>query len=348
MTTPQRSTRALLALGVLALFACSEQATNPNPALLIGEPQSGKGGGGKPGGGGGGGGPAPAAEIAFHDNGSLWVMNADGSGRTQLYSNSCSTSISSWAPFGDGTAATPFRILNWGSCAPEAFIVADVDTAGGSIHVRNVQPIHIAGDWWDTQEASAPHYGQPAWKPETGDEIVLAASWQANPETNEWVSALYVFPTSELPDPAPQLLYQPPPGCPDASYPAWSPDGNSIAFVENCEVGGQAIRAIDRATGTVTTLLSFGVLDGIGTIDWSSSGASIAFSAGQSAYTLRLMPGAAPQLIGSGFGVSWSPDPADSRLAFNSSGKNKIKILNFGTGQVTTLGSGRQPDWRPF
>jgi len=346
-TTLPRSTWALLALGALTMAACSDQAVEPNGSHIAGDALSAKGGGGKPGGGGGkpggGGGSPPAAEIAFHNNGSLWVMNADGSGRVELLPNDCSHSSSSWAPFGNGTAAAPFRIITSSVCGP--MVVADVDTAGGSVNVSNVQQIHIAGDWWDTQEAGSPHYGEPAWAPGTGGEIVLTASWQANAATNEWVSALYVIATSELPNPTSQMLYQPPPGCSDAVYPAWSPDATTIAFVENCEAGGMGIRALDRATETVTDLLELGVLDGIGGIDWSRSGKRLAFSAGQRFYTLLLRTGEHTE-EGSGFGASWSPDVTDSQLAFNTSGKRRIKIIDFATGNLTTLGNGESPEWR--
>ena len=204
MTMLRQLTWGLLATGALTLMACSEQAVAPNDGPVSGDMLAAKGGGGKPGGGGGGGGgggTVASAEIAFHYNGTLYVMNADGAARTALLTNGCSTSSSSWAPVGNGTTAAPFRILNWGNCASEAFTVADVDTTGGSVHVRNIQHIHIAGDWWDTGNAGSPHYGQPAWKPGTGDEVVMSAWYQANAQTNEWVSALYIFAASDLPNP---------------------------------------------------------------------------------------------------------------------------------------------------
>ena len=289
---------------------------------------------------------AASAEIAFHYNGSLWAMNADGAGRTELLSNGCSTSSSSWAPLGNGTTAAPFRLLNWGNCGAEAFTVADVDTTGGSIHVRNIQHIHIAGDWWDTGDAGSPHYGQPAWKPGTGDEVALTASWQADPATNEWVSALYIFATTELPNPAPALLYRPAAGCTDAVNPAWSPDGGSIAFVVSCGAAGDAIKVLDRATGGVTSVLPAGTLDGFGPLDWSPSGEHLAFSAGGSVYTLRLVPGSAPVRVASGFGASWAPGAADARLAFNTTKRSKVSIVDLASGGTTALGSGEQPAWR--
>jgi dipeptidyl aminopeptidase/acylaminoacyl peptidase len=273
-------------------------------------------------------------------------MNADGAARTALLTNGCSTSSSSWAPFGNGTTAAPFRVLNVGICNSEAFAVADVDTAGGAIHARNVQHVHFAGDWWATQDPTARHYGQPAWKPGAGDEIVLAASWQSNPATNEWVSALYIFATTELPNPTPQLLYQAPSGCTDAVRPAWSPDGTSIAFVESCGAAGDGIKVLDRATGGVTTALLHGTLGGFGPLDWSPSGERLGFSAGGSVYTLRLTPGSAPERIASGFGASWSSDAADSRLAFNTTKRSKVSVIDFVTGNTTSLGSGEQPAWR--
>jgi len=50
--------------------------------------------------------------------------------------------------------------------------------------------------------------------------------------------------------------------------------------------------------------------------------------------------------VEAGLGVSWSPDGTDSRLAFNSSEKRKVKIIDFATKNVTTLANGKLPDWR--
>jgi hypothetical protein len=297
-----------------------------------------KGGGGKPG--------APADPVlAFHLNGAMWVMNDDGSNRTQLVQNDCSHSESSWAPTGDGTAADPYRIINSGtfaSCGPG--IVADVDTEGGSVHVTNVQPLDIAGSYWDTQVWGDPVYGSPAWQPGAGTEIALTASWLADPTTNEWVDALYVILTSEIPNPTPQLLYQPPTGC-GVGETAWSPDGTAIAFFESCDPGGSGIKVLERATGILTTLLPFGVLSAFAGLDWSRSGGQLAFGADGMVYTLRLGT-EAPQLIASGLGASWSPDTSDTRLAFNTWNKRKVRIIDFATGSVTTLGNGELPDWR--
>ena len=285
--------------------------------------------------------------ISPWGNGSLLVINADGSGRVAILANDCSHSMSSWAPFGDGTTATPFRIINWGtfaSCGPG--VVADVDTVGGSIQVGNILELNIAGSYWDTQVWGDPVYGQPDWSPGTGAEIALEASWIADAATGEWVSALYVISTSEIPNPTPQLLYQPPAGC-DAVAPAWNPNGTTIAFVEICETGGMRIKALDRTTGNVTTVLPSGSFSGVvGGLDWSPSGERLAFDVDHTVYTLLLDTGEHAE-VGAGQGESWSPDDTDSRLAFNSSGRRKVKIIDFTTGKVTTLGNGELPDWRP-
>ncbi len=347
MTMSLRPTWTLLAVGALALAACSEEVAGPETATTPDTPMLAKGGGGKPGGGGGGGGggPTPTAEIAFHYNGAVWAMNADGSNRTELLTNGCAHSYTSWAPSGSGASSSPFHFINFSICGP--MTIADVDTVGGSVHVGNVQQLHLVGDVYDTGISGAPLYGYPAWSPGNGAEIALTGSWQADPVTNEWRDALYIIAAGDLPNPTPQLLYEPPAGC-GLNGAAWSPDGGMVAWPENCGTGGWAIKAISRATGTVTTLLPAGTLDASGGLTWSRSGDQLAFTTSdQWVYALRLEPGAVPVVVERGLGPSWSPDPQDSQLIFTTSGaKRKLRIFDFTTGTGTTFGNGEFPVWR--
>ncbi len=249
MTMLRQLTWGLLATGALTLMACSEQAVAPNDGPVSGDMLAAKGGGGKPGGGGGGGGgggTVASAEIAFHYNGTLWVMNADGC-RTDRPARQRLFHVELVVGAGrqrHDRSAVPYP--QWGICDPKRspspmwIRLADRFTSATSSTFTSpvtggTQAIRVAR-----------HYGQPAWKPGAGDEIVLSASWQSNPVTNEWVSALYIFATTELPNPTPQLLYQAPSGCTDAVRPAWSPDGGSIAFVESCGAAGAGIEVLDR------------------------------------------------------------------------------------------------------
>ena len=334
---------------VAALGACDSvptEAEAPADALF-------KKPGGKPGGGGGGGETAVNPEIAFHLDGGLWVMNADGTNRAEILQNDCSHSESSWAPTGEGTAADPYRIINWGtfpSCGPG--IVADVDTVGGSVHVGDVQTLHIAGSYWDTQVWGDPAYGNPEWSPGTGAEIALSASWLADPSTNEWNSAIYVIAVADLPSPTPELVYLPPPGC-EVVNPTWNQTASEVAFREVCDPDGERILSVDRGSGAVSIVVPFGVFDGMGPIEWANTMDVLAVTALGPAsrgkgeeYTVFSVdvPAGAPQFVGYGLGPTWAPD--DSRVAFHYGSKRKIKRADASGGNETTLGSGELPAWR--
>ena len=110
---------------VAALAACDSVPTQADDAgeALFKKPS-------KPPDGGGGEDPTADPALAFHDNGGMWVMNEDGSNRVEILRNDCSHSESSWAPTGDGTAADPYRVINWGSfasCLPMRIVEFDAD-----------------------------------------------------------------------------------------------------------------------------------------------------------------------------------------------------------------------------
>jgi hypothetical protein len=326
---------------VAALAACDSVPTQADDAgeALFKKPS-------KPPDGGGGEDPTADPALAFHYDGGMWVMNEDGSNRVEVLRNDCSHSESSWAPTGDGTVADPYRVINWGtwaSCLPMQIVEFDAD--GGTVHVQGVQAVEIAGS------SDTNLFGDPAWSP-AGAEIALGGDF-LNPVTNEWEHAIYVIAVADLPNPTPQLVYAPVPGC-GVDSPTWDRIGTAVVFREVCNGGnGGRILAADRGTGFVSEVVPFGVFDSMGTFEWARTSDVLAVTAMGPAkkgrgeewnvYTIQL-PGGSPESVAYGFGPTWSPD--DSRLAFHYGLNRKLKTANATGGGEVTLGSGELPAWR--
>ena len=299
-----------------------------------------KGGGGKPPGDGGGG-STLNPEIAFHANGAMLVMNRDGSTRTEILRNDCSHSESSWAPTGDGTADDPYLIINFAVCSPMR--VASFDTVTGTINVQTSTEIHVVGS------SDTNRFGAPAWAPGAGLEIALGGS-RLNAATNEWEDAIYVIATADLPNPTPELVYEPPLVC-GVDSPTWNRDGSGIAFREVCPGSGQRILLADRASGSITVVVPVGIFDEISTFDWARTADVLAVTSSvptrrgsEPTVFLLDLAGGTPQRLVSGFGPTWSPD--DTRLALHSGSKRKVRTIDVLSGDISALGSGELPDWR--
>jgi len=298
-----------------------------------------KGGGGKPPGGGGGGSTANP-EIAFHQNGAMLVMNRDGLARTEILRNDCSHSESSWAPTGDASAADPYRIINFAVCLPMR--VASFDTVGGTVNIQSSTEIDVVGS------SDTNRFGSPSWAPGAGLEIALGRD-RLNAVTNEWEHAIYVIATADLPNPSPELVYEPPLVC-AVDSPTWNRDGSGIAFREVCPEGQRILRA-DRASGSITVVIPFGIFDEISTFDWARTADVLAVTSSvptrrgsTSAIFLVDLATGTPQLLVNGFGPTWSPD--DTQIAFHTGSKRKVRTINILSGDISALGSGELPAWR--
>ncbi|MHC4991874.1 MAG: TolB family protein [Planctomycetota bacterium] len=106
-------------------------------------------GGGNGGGGGGGGGedpPSPAnPEIAYLEDGAVWVMNADGSNQTPLFEGGVVHSVS-WSTDGTQLAMT--------ADVGELFGIWTIDADGTNLSL--VKEMHWTSYLWDLQWSPAP------------------------------------------------------------------------------------------------------------------------------------------------------------------------------------------------
>ncbi len=272
-------------------------------------------------------------EIAFSGTTNLQVMNFDGSHET-IAANDTGVFTISWASTGVGTTTDPWRVIyeNGSGCSRNLIRLDVAVVNGASVGLnRTVVP-------------TTPIACHPAWSP-VADTVVFAEGARMVGQVS------HLFLMSAQGGPQTEIYGSPPDGY--ATYfPVWSPDGSSIAFVEenvNNGVNDPAIRVLDRATGLATTVVQPGVFGFIRALDWARTKDVLAFSAtgvgrGEQVFTLDLATsGAAPSAVVSGSGPTWSPH--DSKLAYWTAGK--VVTINLVTKKVTTLaGNGLWPDWR--
>jgi len=141
-------------------------------------------------------------KIAFMSdragNRDIWVMNADGSGVSQLTSDPGIDDQPSWSPDGRKTAFTSNRSGSYDIWVMKA------DGSGATDLTNDQQP-----DWL------------PAWSPD-GTRIAFTKSWGVESQTDIYV--MRADGTAQQPVAS---------GSYDESDPTWSPDGRQLAYVSN-------------------------------------------------------------------------------------------------------------------
>jgi Tol biopolymer transport system component len=166
--------------------------------------------------------------------------------------------------------------------------------------------------------------------------IVAGSAVFAFAITRESVEEVSTIMTISVPGVEPQPLTE-------GSDPAWSPDGELIAFTFDGE-NGDEIHTID-AGGSSSTFIVRGSDPA-----WSPDGSTLAFVVdddAQGIYTM-VLEGTDPVFLTEGANPAWSPD--GSKLVFDrelARGRSWVHVIDLGTSMVTAITEGEDPAWSP-
>jgi Tol biopolymer transport system component len=261
--------------------------------------------------------PGTNGKIAFVDGGDIWVMNPDGTAKTQLTSAPESDSEPDWSP--DGTRIAFDRCDPVGPCRSpgSAHSVYVMDADGSNQHLVVAGTTHF----WGTG---------PSWSPD-GTRIAYVSGaapriWTVNADGSN---------PADLPISGSVLD--------EESIPLWSPDGLEIAFTAciDCEALLYGIAVVPAGGGAWRAVGPFGI-----GLDWSPDSAYLLQSAfGDYMYRIR-RDGTDQQLISFGPQLaSWSPD--GSKIAVDDPlATDQVIVMNADGSSPTPLGTGADPDWQ--
>jgi Tol biopolymer transport system component len=288
----------------------------------------------------------------------IWVMNSDGSGRTNLTNNPADNAWPAWSPDGRRIAFASDRddpnpvgcYLTNPPCNFEVYVM----NADGTQLVRLTN--NPGGD------------GNPAWSPD-GNKIVFSRFSPPNcdPVTcSGGVAGLYTM----NPDGSSQA-----PLTTSGTEPAWSPDGQRILYAHYDRFVGATTNIYSiNADGTGIALVIVGGPDAEDNVepDWAPSGAKFAFTryvtipsdpfqppqegpcfdqgSCQEIWTAnadgtaqaRLSASAASGATPMDTNPAWSPD--GTKIAF---GGGRVWTMNPDGSGRTSLGPGGDPAWQP-
>lgn len=139
-----------------------------------------------------------------------------------------------------------------------------------------------------------------------------------------------------------------------AGSPAWSPDGERLAFVSRDEAyGGFQVHVLDGSTGAVQRLLDPLAIDG--SPSWSPDGRRLAFSSnrGGGAFAVHVMAadGSGLRRLAEGLDPAWSPDGRTIAFTRLVDGRHRLFAMDLDGGSVRALTDGssddRDPAWSP-
>jgi Tol biopolymer transport system component len=140
-------------------------------------------------------------------------------------------------------------------------------------------------------------------------------------------------------------------GCVCTYAPAWSPNGEQIAFASGRAEGGSEKRQlyVMRADGSGLRVLPVG--KGIWTVKWSPDGRMLAFerASGNHEYGsvfVAAADGRGLRRVGGGFQPTWSPDGHWLAFSRNGAGTSVWRVSASG-GTPKRIATGSSPDWSP-
>ena len=218
------------------------------------------------------------SRIAFERRGSIWTMNADGTGQTEL------SNTDAFIGHEPSLSADGQKIVF--TCGGESTNICATDAAGG-----NVTMLTATGD-----------NRNPVFSPD-GTKIAFTSRRDGS-------AGVYVM---DADGSNVVQLVTGDAGGEDEEYPTWSPDGQRVAFVKN---NSEIYTA--KADGSGDVQLVLGGAGFKVNLAYSPDGSHIAFDNVNDVYVVSAAGGAAVRLTTTGtqsFDPAWSPD--GQRIAFH-------------------------------
>ena len=272
----------------------------------------------------------PEGKIAFHSdrdgNGEIYVMNADGSGLTNLTNNPADDCCSDWSPDGSRIAFSSNRDANDENRTTIEIYVMDAD---GSNQTRLTN--------------NRDNDSNPAWSPD-GSRIAFSSNRESSLNIEVFVMDA---------DGSNQTNLTNTPGFDGLFGIDWSPDGSRIAFYSDRDDNREIY--VMNADGSDQTNLTNSPANDVGP-DWSPDGSRIAFTsmpAGTNDAYIYVMDadGSNQTRLSNGEDgqePAWSPD--GSRIAFRGH-PGDIFIMDADGSNATNLTDDADfdtaPTWSP-
>ena len=251
-------------------------------------------------------------QIAFSSNRAgnyeIFVMNEDGSGSPRRLTEGVQPA---WSPDGEKIAFSSNRAGNY-----EIFVMNE-DGSDSESPRRLTEGV------------------QPAWSPD-GEKIAFSSNRRAG---NYEIYVIYVMNEDGSDSESPRRLTT------NRGFrimdvqPAWSPDGEKIAFSSNRRDNNYEIHVMNEDGSNVDRLTTIKDRPDW-TPTWSHDSRQIAFSSGGRGIHVVNEDGSGPRRLTEGVQPAWSPD--GEKIAFSSQQDGNLEIYVMAVDDLGTLGEGEQ------
>lgn len=256
------------------------------------------------------------AFVSNRDGGqAIYVMNADSTGILRLAESITRISSLTWSPNSKEIAMVSSNELN---------VISSERAGNGRKLVSGTEMVGVS---WSPDSKKIAFSGKPVFM---ADKKLPTEYWaRDNSKTEIYIINITASNLSKL-------TYFPEHW---AQWPAWSPDGEDVAFFAT-----GYLTVMDSDGKNWVTLSSWGPIKGQGTPPrWSHDGKKIVFEGRDGKIHIIDVETGSEDMQQIGRSPTWSPDR--KRLAFMRDGK--IHVIDIASGKETTLAEGGYPAWSP-